>query len=106
MFSPVSPWLHVESEYFFLTFFLSTVQISSHPLYIILRQLVNKMFSHAQRACSKSVNFDVVTLLLFRQAAAQACCCQPGSNLLRAGDIRLVETTCNWSNDVVNFVTR
>ena len=47
---------------------------------------------------------DVVTLLLFHQAARQACCHQPGSNVLHAGDIRLVGTTCNKFEEVVNLV--
>ena len=44
--------------------------------------------------------------MLFYQAATVACC-HPlaGSNLLRAGDIRLVATTCNKSDEVVNLVT-
>ena len=31
---------------------------------------------------------------------------QDANNLLRAGDIRLLGTTCNKSNEVVNLVTR
>ena len=90
---------------------------------------------YSQQACSKSAKL-VVTLLSFHQATCNklavvalvaTCCVQAILDLLRqlvtslmklstlledanylsrAGDIRLVETTCNKSDEVVNLVTR
>ena len=45
----------------------------------------------------KSVNMFGSTVV----SSSCLCCCQPRSNLLHAGDIRLVARTCNKSVEVV-----
>ena len=70
-----------------------------------ISQLVNKVFlTGFQQACEQ-----VVTLLLFHQAATSllpSTWYVASGNSLRAGDARLVRTTCNKSDEVVSVVTR
>jgi hypothetical protein len=41
-----------------------------------------------------------------RNKLLRACCHQPVNNLLRAGDVRLVRTTCCELVGLINLVTR